>query len=497
MLGVIDTLEEHICMEKEDADIDIVQSSNANTVTCVMPTTNIAPEAVARRRKRIHEAASSVQSIERSPGDTRNAPTRSKKRVKRSPLPVTVQVSQPAPAPTCRTSARNSDDTSRSHSTTGTAQLARASRSTRMRSVTEKERAEEEMGDDDLQAIYQQESTLNDDDDEECGGGEKSVIASPAAPKRRAAPKSFEERFKALMEFKDEFGHCDVPGTKTGEHYILGCWCSNTRRSYKKIQKGEKSDNTLTDDQYRRLEEAGFKWSLGRPPHVSFDEHFDELIKFKQTFGHCNAPGKKSIEFPSVGQWCQTVRKSYKQLQKGEKSQTILTDDHIRRLEEAGFKWIVGPLSISFDEHFDELVKFKQEFGHCNAPKTKSSKYLSLASWCHNARRSYKQIKKGANTTNNKLTDDHIRRLEEVGFQWNVGREPGASFDEHFEKLMKFKQKFRHCNAPQTKSSEYYSLGSWCNTVRRSYKKIQKGEKTRIRLTDDDIRRLDEAGFNW
>ena len=106
--------------------------------------------------QRLHSRTSAVQSI--TPGDAGNAPTRSKKRVKRSPLPITVQVSQPAPAPPRRTSARKRND--RSQSTT-TAQLARAPnmRSTRSRIVSssreylvEKERAEEET-DGNLQAI--------------------------------------------------------------------------------------------------------------------------------------------------------------------------------------------------------------------------------------------------------------------------------------------------------------------------------------------------------
>jgi len=64
------------------------------------------------------------------------------------------------------------------------------------------------------------------------------------------------------------------------------------------------------------------------------------------------------------------------------------------------------------------------------------------------------------------------------------------SFDERFEELMKFKTKFGHCNVSRAKSSEYYSLGQWCNKTRSSYVKIQKGDNTHRNLTDDHIRRL-------
>jgi len=68
------------------------------------------------------------------------------------------------------------------------------------------------------------------------------------------------------MDFKDEFGHCNVPQRykySYSEADSLGHWCNNLRASYKKIiQKGEKAGIKLTDDHIRRLEGAGFKWSI-------------------------------------------------------------------------------------------------------------------------------------------------------------------------------------------------------------------------------------------
>jgi len=110
-------------------------------------------------------------------------------------------------------------------------------------------------------------------------------------------------------------------------------------------------------------------------------------------------------------------------------------------------------------------------------------------------RASYAKVQKGE-TPHQKLTDDHIRRLDGAGFKWSLIL-PRKTFDEHFEELLKFKQKFGHCNARQIKSSEYFSLGHWCSDLRTSYKRIQKGETPRIKLALGNIRRLEEAGFNW
>jgi len=137
-----------------------------------------------------------------------------------------------------------------------------------------KERSEDETNDN-LQAMDQQESTLDDDDDDddddECGGGEKGTASNLAAPKR----KSFDERFKALVEFKDEFGHCDVRVTKSSEYYSLAQWCKNMRSVYKQVQKERNASyqtlSKLTDDNVRRLEESGFKLSLDRRLYRAFD----------------------------------------------------------------------------------------------------------------------------------------------------------------------------------------------------------------------------------
>jgi hypothetical protein len=50
----------------------------------------------------------------------------------------------------------------------------------------------------------------------------------------------FDERFKDLMAFKAEYGHCNVPKTnsRNNKHLPLGQWCGDIRRSYKAIQEG-------------------------------------------------------------------------------------------------------------------------------------------------------------------------------------------------------------------------------------------------------------------
>jgi len=107
---------------------------------------------------------------------------------------------------------------------------------------------------------------------------------------------------------------------------------------------------------------------------------------------------------------------------------------------------------------------------------------------------SYKEIQK-RQTPHLKLTEEHIRQLEDAGFKWSLSR--CSTFDERYAELMKFKEKFRHCNVPKSKSGEYKSLGSWCDKVRSAYKKIRNRETPGLKLTEEHIRQLEDAGFNW
>jgi hypothetical protein len=76
----------------------------------------------------------------------------------------------------------------------------------------------------------------------------------------------FDEHFKDLKAFKAEFGHCNVPATRSNNnknYSSLGKWCSDIRRSYRAIQEGQgKLYCKLSKADIKRFEKAGFEWRL-------------------------------------------------------------------------------------------------------------------------------------------------------------------------------------------------------------------------------------------
>jgi hypothetical protein len=76
--------------------------------------------------------------------------------------------------------------------------------------------------------------------------------------KKSTITKTFEGRYKQLIAFIDEFGHCHVPYRYSAD-LSLGRWCNEIRYSYNSIQQGQTPRRNLTQDRIERLEEIGFK----------------------------------------------------------------------------------------------------------------------------------------------------------------------------------------------------------------------------------------------
>ena len=128
-----------------------------------------------------------------------------------------------------------------------------------------------------------------------------------------------------------------------------------------------------------------------------WEKRFSELVRFKAEHGHCNVPRRWS-ENPELGRW---VAKQQAVYRRGE-----LSPDRVERLEALGFEW--DPSSASWEKRFSELVRFKEEHGHCDVLATWSEN-PKLGNWVHTQRRAAK---------NGQLIEERRRRLEEIGFRF-------------------------------------------------------------------------------
>eukprot|EP00581_Thalassiosira_minuscula_P011088 CAMPEP_0183717904 /NCGR_PEP_ID=MMETSP0737-20130205/11334_1 /TAXON_ID=385413 /ORGANISM="Thalassiosira miniscula, Strain CCMP1093" /LENGTH=1299 /DNA_ID=CAMNT_0025947381 /DNA_START=283 /DNA_END=4182 /DNA_ORIENTATION=+ len=148
----------------------------------------------------------------------------------------------------------------------------------------------------------------------------------------------------------------------------------------------------------------------GRGNYKTFEERVEELRAFKQRHGHVNP---KQNEDKKLSQFCANVRHAYKY--PGKTSMRI-TEHRKKILLAIGFEFEPSTQYVtkSFSERMEDLKAFKEKHGHTN-PSKKDDKHL--AHFCYSMRNAKKNIGK---TGVMKLTEDRLKALDEIGFEWTL-----------------------------------------------------------------------------
>jgi hypothetical protein len=260
----------------------------------------------------------------------------------------------------------------------------------------------------------------------------------------------WEKGFKALQSFRKREGHCRASRSHIENNFKLGKWL-NTQRSYK---------SGLSPEQISRLDSIGFSWD---PRTEQWEESFAALQKFHKTEGHARVPQRLNIDGVKLGVWANLQRQLNN---KGE-----LAAERRDRLDKLGFSW--DPRQDQWEEAFAALVKFRRKEGHCNINADLIFNGLKLGRWA-NMQRSRKY----------RLSTTRIKRLEDVGFNWDPH---SRQWEDGFEALQKFREKEGHCYVSRSTIIEGIKLGLWVN--------VQRVKKAK--LTPDRVKRLDNLGFSW
>jgi Helicase associated domain len=134
-----------------------------------------------------------------------------------------------------------------------------------------------------------------------------------------------------------------------------------------------------------------------------------------------------------------------------------------------------------WEDRIQELVQFKRRFGHCLVQKNWDEN-VSLAQWVKRQRYQNKLRRLGQHST---MTEERIKRLNELGFVWSSH---GASWEERYSELVAFQQDYGHCNVPSS-FPEMYQLAVWVKCQRRQHKHNV--------MTKDRYHKLNALGFVW
>jgi hypothetical protein len=249
--------------------------------------------------------------------------------------------------------------------------------------------------------------------------------------------------YEALVAYKNEYGDCAVPKAWP-KNQKLGVWVGTRRKNRSK----------LPEDQIKMLDDIGFDWA----PHTTYwEQMYTQLVAYKEEHGDClvsqRGPEKQ------LANWVANRRHN----------KIALSEDQIRRLDEIGFDW--DPNTTRFEQRYGELVAYKKEYGDCVVP-VKWPENPKLGTWSKDLRERRPN-----------LSEDQIRRLDEIGFVWDV---LAFRFEQMSAELVAYKEEHGHCVVPR-RWPENQQMANWVSTLRAKRSKLPK----------DQIKRLDEIGFVW
>ncbi|CAJ1939129.1 unnamed protein product [Cylindrotheca closterium] len=345
----------------------------------------------------------------------------------------------------------------------------------------------------------------------------------------------------------------------------LGGWILQQRHQYRMRQSGLES--RLTEEKIQKLEGIGFEFennhlsdgegdeSDGEGEETSDDEYESQSMeveeesdldkeeesnpiwenRFSMLESHMKKYYPKS-RFPNgayvapskcrrlLSSWVMNQRYHYRLKQTGRErtKKQRLSNAQIQKLESIGFLWEEESESeegeegtAAWENKFNMLEKhMKRHYPESRFPNgayvAPSSCKKQLAGWVSNQRYFYRLKQRGVKVTKKQqLSDAQIRKLESIGFLWEVEEDSDSDklkplWEYKFNMLEKHMK--RHYPESRFPNGAYVaaskckkSLGCWVQSQRYRYRLRQTGRKLNKNqtLSDVQIRKLESIGFLW
>ena len=232
----------------------------------------------------------------------------------------------------------------------------------------------------------------------------------------------------------------------------------------------------LPPERRERLEQLGV--SRETPPDQlasraraftpNWEKFFEQARAFKERHGHLRiAHDEEAAAFPGLANFAGKLRGG-----------SVDPDEaQSRQLEELGFVWDLRAArrDAFFDQRYAELVEYKKVHGDTNVSQL-DEEHKALGQWVTRTRQ-----------TRGELSDEQRRRLDELGFVWELKKEwMESQWEIRFGELLEYKRQNGDTLVPQ-ECPDWYTLSRWVSRMRQ----------TKDDLSAERIARLDEVGFVW
>lgn len=269
--------------------------------------------------------------------------------------------------------------------------------------------------------------------------------------------------YASAKQYYKENGNLEVPARYiTEEGYALGSWLNNQ----KAIRKGT-IVGKLTEDQIQKLDSIGMIWdSLD----YFWEQNFKLAKEYYLTYGNLDIPTNyKSTDGKHLGNWILRQRQLYKS--------NSLTDEQIKKLDSIGMDWM-DRVDRVWENGFVEAKNYSEEYGNLSVPKNyRSNTDFPLGIWIQRQRNTYK---------NNKISDERIRRLEEIGINWNPN-----SWEDRFDLVKQYYEEHGNINISQKEVIQGVWLGKWIVSQKKA---MQEGKLTHEQIEMLKTLPMEEVG---
>lgn len=252
--------------------------------------------------------------------------------------------------------------------------------------------------------------------------------------------------FVELAKYHDRGG--DVNKIDKNEYPSLWHFVADQKKSY--------FFNRLTEQQIEYLEKININWDYkGGRNKVMWERRLEQIKKYYDKHGNLDVPRSET----SLYKFLSEQRSLYA---KGELNESRVEDliklgvdlTSKSRVKSDKPKKITQK-KITLEERYQQMKLFKDEFGHCDVPRT--YKDSSFAEWVHYIR-----------SSKCTLSEEFKTKLIELGFNFNYGEDKKEKrWQEMYKRLIEFKKEFGHCRV----SSRYKDreLSNWARTQKRAY----------------------------
>ena len=269
--------------------------------------------------------------------------------------------------------------------------------------------------------------------------------------------------YASAKQYYQENGNLEVPARHiTEEGYALGSWIANQ----KAIRKGT-IVGKLTEDQIQKLDSIGMIWdSLD----YFWEQNFKLAKEYYLTYGNLDIPTNyKSTDGKHLGNWILRQRQLYKS--------NSLTYEQIKKLDSIGMDWM-DRVNRVWENGFMEAKNYSEEYGNLTVPKNyRSNTDFPLGIWIQRQRSLYK---------NKKISDDRIKRLTDVGMNWNPD-----NWESRFKLVKQYYEEHGTINISQKEVVQGVWLGKWIVSQKKA---MEEGKLTHEQIEMLKTLPMEEVG---